>query len=248
MYVLHLQQRDETKIERLLERTNETSAQKKKSKYEILEDLQGERSGTYYEYALAESLDAEDFQAKFAFSEENWKTIVPGFHEWFLRHRKDLFEENVIQSVYVSSNVESLYYQNDIESQHAVQKGILGYKKRDIATVIKNLQRLSDRQDAEEVRAFYGAGNYPIAGPYKRYCIQSSEWLSWDENRRKDHVQKFRSFAPGKTDLFFKPRNGRRKPCCQERPKRSVPDMIIDRQENHANSIKQQTSSQQKHP
>ena len=114
--------------------------------------------------------------------------------------------------------------------------------------MIKNLQRLSDRQDTEEVRAFYGAGNYPIAGPYKRYCIQSSEWLSWDENRRKDHVQKFRSFAPGKTDLFFKPRNGRRKPCCQERPKRSVPDMIIDRQESNANSIKQQTSSQQKHP
>ena len=39
MYVLHLQERDETKIEKLLERTNETSAQKKKSKYEILEDL-----------------------------------------------------------------------------------------------------------------------------------------------------------------------------------------------------------------
>ena len=114
--------------------------------------------------------------------------------------------------------------------------------------MIKNLQRLSDRQDTEEVRTFYGAGNYPIAGPYKRYCIQSSESLSWDENRRKDHVQKFRSFAPGKTDLFFKPRNGRRKLCYQECPKRAVLDMIIDRQESNANSIKQQTSSQQKHP
>ena len=39
MYVLHLQQRDETKIEKLLERTNQTSAQKKKSNNEILEDL-----------------------------------------------------------------------------------------------------------------------------------------------------------------------------------------------------------------
>ena len=43
--VRHLQQRDETKIEKLLERTNQTSAQKKESKYEILEDLYGERSG-----------------------------------------------------------------------------------------------------------------------------------------------------------------------------------------------------------
>ena len=114
--------------------------------------------------------------------------------------------------------------------------------------MIKNLQRLSDRQDTEEVKAFYGAGNYPIAGPYKSFGIQSSEWLSWDENRRKDHVQKFRSFAPGKTDLFFKPRNGRTKPCYQECPKCAVLDIIIDRQKSNANSIKQQTSSQQKHP
>ena len=38
----HLQQRDETKVEKLLERTNQTSAQKKKSRYEILKDLYGE--------------------------------------------------------------------------------------------------------------------------------------------------------------------------------------------------------------
>ena len=56
------------------------------------------------------------------------------------------------------------------------------YKKRDVATVIKNIQRLSDRLDAEEVRALYSAGNCSIAGPYTRFCMQSSEWHSWDEN------------------------------------------------------------------
>ena len=35
----HLQQRDETKIEKLLERANQTSAQKKKWKYEIFKKL-----------------------------------------------------------------------------------------------------------------------------------------------------------------------------------------------------------------
>ena len=139
--------------------------------------------------------------------------------------------------------MEGLYYQNDIGFQHAVQKCIQEYKKRDVATVIKNLQRLSDRQDVEEVRALYGSGNYSIAEPYKRFCIQSSEWHSWDENRRKDHVRKFRSFVPGKTDLFSKPRNSGRKPS--KRPKRSEPDLIIDRHESNANSDKQQTSSQQ---
>ena len=114
-----------------------------------MKDLYGERSGTYYEYGLAESLVAEYFQAKLAFLERKWKITVPGFHEWH----------------------------------------------------------------------------------------------SWDENRRKDHVQKFRSFVPGKTDLFSKPRNSGRKPS--KRPKRSEPDLIIDRHESNANSDKQQTSSQQ---
>ena len=151
----------------------------------------------------------------------------------------------MIQSVRVNSNVEGLYYQNDIGFQHAVQKCIQEYKKRDVATVIKNLQRLSDRQDVEEVRALYGSGNYSIAEPCKRFCIQSSEWHSWDENRRKDHVRKFRSFVPGKTDLFSKPRNSGRKPCYQKRPKRPEPDLIINSHESNANSDKQQTSSQQ---
>ena len=112
---------------------------------------------------------------------------------------KSFVKKRMMQSVHVNSNVEGLHYQNDVESQHAVQKCIQEYKKRDVATVTKNLQRLSDRHDAEDVRALYGAGNYSIAGLYKRFCIQSSEWHSWDENRRKDNDQKFRSFVPGET-------------------------------------------------
>ena len=88
----------------------------------------------------------------------------------FLKHRKVLFVESVIQSVPVNSNVDSLYYQNDIESQGTVQKCIQEYKKKDVATVINNLQRLSDREDAEEVRALYGVGSYSVAGPFKRFC------------------------------------------------------------------------------
>ena len=71
IFVRHLQQRDE----KLLERTNQTSEQKKK--YKILKDLYGERSSTYFEYGLAESLDADYFQAKLASLEGKWKTTVP---------------------------------------------------------------------------------------------------------------------------------------------------------------------------
>ena len=65
-----------------------------------------------------------------------------------------------------NSNVEGVYYQNDIEFQHAVQKCIQEYKKRDDATVIKNLQQPSDRQHGVEIRALYGAGNYSTGEPY----------------------------------------------------------------------------------
>ena len=113
--VSHLQQRDERNIEKFLERTNKTSAIKKKSKYEILKDFFDEEIGTYYEYGLVESLDTDDFQAELASLQEKWKTTIPGVHEWFLKHQKVYLEESMIQSVRVSSNVEGLYYQNDID-------------------------------------------------------------------------------------------------------------------------------------
>ena len=91
--------------------------------------------------------------------------------------------------------------------------------------MIKNPQRLSDRQDAEEVRALPDAGNYSIAVPYKRFSLQSSEW----------HEKKIRYFVPEKTNLFSKPRNSERKPCYQERPKLFGPDLIIVRHESNAN-------------
>ena len=61
-------------------------------------------------------------------------------------------------------------------------KNVYKSTKKDVVSVIKNLQQLSDRQDAEEVRALHGAGNYSIARSCKRFCIQSSEWHSWDDN------------------------------------------------------------------
>ena len=120
--VCHLHQLDERKIEKLLEKTSKTSAQKKKSKYNILKDFYCEKSGTHYEYGLAESLDANNFHAKLPFLEEKWKTTVPEFREWFLKHQKVFSEKSMIKSVSVSSNVEDLYYQNDIESLYSFQK------------------------------------------------------------------------------------------------------------------------------
>ena len=62
--VRHLKKRDEGKMLRLLQKTNQSSAQKSDSKAEVLNDIYGERIGTYDEYGLAESYDTDDFNAK----------------------------------------------------------------------------------------------------------------------------------------------------------------------------------------
>ena len=62
--VRHLKKRDEEKMLKLLQKTNQSSAQKSHSKAEVLNDIHGERTGTHYEYGLAESYDTDDFNAK----------------------------------------------------------------------------------------------------------------------------------------------------------------------------------------
>ena len=102
-------------------------------------------------------------------------------------------------------------------------------KSETAATVINNLKEVSDRQDADEVKALCGAGNYSIAGIYKRSFMKSSEWHSLDENQRKNYVQKCRSFLTGKTNLLSKPSKWQRKPFYQEQSKHAEPDVITAR-------------------
>ena len=126
-------------------------------------------------------------------------------------------------------DIQGLYYQNDVEIQHNVEKYIQNYKKEDILVVIKNLERLSDRQDTEEVRTLYGAGSYTVNEPHKKFLFQSSEWHSWSDNRRRDHVKKFRQQFPCMTDIFSKSKNSGRKPSYQKLHRSLEPDVVNDR-------------------
>ena len=69
--------------------------------------------------------------------------------------------------------------------------------------MVQNLQRLEQRQDAEEVRALNGAGKYILAEPYQRFKVPSNEWYFWSESRRKDHVDKFRKYHPTFVTTFI---------------------------------------------
>ena len=171
---------------RLLQKTNQSSAQKSDSKAEVLNDIYGERIGTYDEYGLAESYDTDDFNAKLISLKEKWEALIPGHYGWFDINRKTLFIETVIQSARAKADIQGFCYQNDVESQHAVEKCIQNYKKEDILVVIKNLEQLSYQQDTEKVRALYDAGSYTVNKPYKMFLVQSSEWHNWSDSRRQD--------------------------------------------------------------
>ena len=86
-------------MHKLLQKTNQSSAQKSHSKAEVLNDIYGERTGTYYKYAPAESYDTDYFNAKLISLKEKWEALIPEFYGWFDINRKTLFTGTVVQSV-----------------------------------------------------------------------------------------------------------------------------------------------------
>ena len=98
----------------------------------------------------------------------------------------------MIQSSRENSDINGLYYQNDIESQHAAEKRNQQFKKESISAAVANLHTMVKREENDEVRAVYGAGNYVLSNPYKKFQVQSHIWHSWSEERKRDHIDKFR--------------------------------------------------------
>ena len=84
------------------------------AKNEILKDIHGDQKGFHEEFGLAESQDKPNFNAILASLKYKWESRCPGFYDWFLKHRKEKFENSVIVSARGGSNVFVMFYQNDI--------------------------------------------------------------------------------------------------------------------------------------
>ena len=227
--VRHLQDRDGKKITELLAKSKSTLAEKKKAKSIILKDLYGEHNGPTVTLGLAEAQDRHQFNEVLQSLESKWNNLCPGFFQWFQTKRKKTFETSVICSAREGTNVTGMFYQNDIESIHYVEKRDQCFKKESIVDVVKSLLDLALRQENDEVRALYGAGNYSIATEFSKFKVDSAKWHQWEESRRREHVEKFRSYNPTPTDSFKKPKNSGRKLSFQHRDrKKEDPSIIID--------------------
>jgi hypothetical protein len=129
--VRHLQQRDIEAIDKLMKNLKLSDQTKALCKKELIWDIYGKRSSVEcFENGIAEAIDEMDFNAKLISLKPRWDKLCPGFYAWFLKNRKSDFISSVIQSAREGTNVQGLYYQNDIESQHAREKRIQNFKKR----------------------------------------------------------------------------------------------------------------------
>ena len=122
--------------------------------------------GTIKEYGLADSKDNEDLAVRLEPLRQTWENLCPGFHDWFSCKRKQLFESNVIKSERKQANVQRLFYNNSIESQHFREKKEQHFKKGTVQKVIATLKLLVSRQEDYEIRVIYGSRPYRLSRPF----------------------------------------------------------------------------------
>ena len=117
------------------------------------------------EFGLAESFDEDDFNEKLTGLKPRWEKLCPGFHKWFITHRKKDFIESVIRTAREGTSMDGFFYQNDIESLNAAQKRIQCFKSQDVLGAVQTMEKLIQREENDEVMAIYG-GSYVLSQDY----------------------------------------------------------------------------------
>ena len=67
-------------------------------------------------------------------------------------------KSSVICSAREGTDVCGPFYQNDVESEHFVEKVQQSFKKKSLRGAVLAFKMIIERQENEEVRAVYGAG------------------------------------------------------------------------------------------
>ena len=72
---------------------------------------------------------------------------------------------------------------------------------------ISNIQKIIQREENDEICTLYGADNYCLSPEYQKFQVASHVWHSWSEERKADHLRKFREYIPNISDTFRMPAN-----------------------------------------
>ena len=84
-------------------------------------------------------------------------------------HCKKEFLQSVIQSAREGANVVGLFYQNDIEPVHAIEKCIQCFKMGSFLEAVNTIKILIEREENEERLALHGGGRYVHSQEYKNW-------------------------------------------------------------------------------
>ena len=85
----HLKQRDEKKLDKLLNRLTLDAASHQQAKCSILQDIHRCRTGGFYEFSLADIEVFENFEVKLL--QEKWNSLCLEFFGWFKKKRSGFF-------------------------------------------------------------------------------------------------------------------------------------------------------------
>ena len=224
----HLQDRDVATIDRLHKNMKVSNDLKTQYQEEIVADIYGRRRGDTMENGLIEADNEDDFTAKLASCQLKWEKLCPGFYDWFLTHRKKDFITSVIKSARVGTNVSGIYYQNDIESKHAVEKRIQHFKGKKLPDALETIETLFEREESDEILALYGNGNYVLAPAYKSWF--TPKWHSMSVDEKKKYYGRFCSSKPSLESTFPKPARAGKKANQRVRSRSdAAPTISIDR-------------------
>ena len=178
---------------------NLTVSQRQKSSSEIFKDIYGNRAEGFYVFGLAQATDRSDFDITVFSLKEKQESQCPVFHDWFKRKKIDYF---VVRE---GTDVKELYFLNDVESMHFLEKISKEFKKESTEILIKSLLKITEYQDLEEVQDIFHGERYTLSQPHKKFSVESSICHSWYEARHKDYVKRFHQYVPSFSDAFPKP-------------------------------------------
>ena len=148
--VRYLQQRDEKTIDSCHQKSSIADNNKRSYKEQIIWDIYGKRTSDILEKGIADATDSDDLHARRLSLEPHWEKLCPGFYNWFLTHRKKEFLQSAIQSAREGTNVVGLFYQNYIESVHAIEKRIQCFKMGIVLEAVNTIKILIEREENEE--------------------------------------------------------------------------------------------------
>ena len=192
----------------------------------IICDIYGQNYGGVKELGKVDSNNINDFWIKLESLKIVWDNLCPGFHKWFSKKQASFFEQSVIESAQTGTEVQGVYCNNSIESQHFREKMEQSYKKGTVADAISTLKKLVDRQEDDEVRVIYRSGPYHLSAQYAKFQTDSEKWQSLDAEKRRKHVSLFRQHTPTMEQEFKKPQKSRKS---NEKQRKENPEIFVER-------------------